>query len=166
MNYNNIIIKKIGYLFVAMAFMTFFTSCDTEKAADESDIALDEMRGKWVVDITWDGEFYDSNTISTYNTSFNDTDAMWVDDLEHGWGLKAKVNVDPNALTFSGSDLDELYYGVTVNITGGQIIKNGATTPTGDVVDSIYFEAEFSDIPGQIWVYSGYKSTAQVDDLP
>lgn len=166
MKYNNKLVKKIRCLFVAMVFMASFTSCDNDTLADESNIALEEMRGKWVVDMTWDGSPQGTNTISTYNSSDNGTDAMWIDDLEHSWGLKTKVNVDFNALSFSGNDLDELYYGVTVTITGGQIIKNGATTPTGDVVDSIYFEAEFSDIPGEIWVYSGYKSTAQVDDLP
>ncbi len=161
-------IKKIGYLFLTLAIVTSFQSCDQESIPDDSDINLDEigMRDKWVVDIVWDGDLYDTNTISTYNTSNNDTNAMWLDDLQHGWGLKAKVNVNPDALTFSGTDLDELYYGVTVTITEGQIIKRGATTPSGEVVDSIYFKAEFSDIPGEIWEYSGYRSTAKVDDLP
>ncbi|WP_458627536.1 lipid-binding protein [Winogradskyella sp. PC D3.3] len=163
---NNKIIKKISYLFVTITFMMVFTSCDTDTVADQSDIAIKKMGGTWVVDMTWDGDFYSSNTISTYNNSYNDNDVMWIDDLEHGWGLKTQVNADINALTFSGSNLDELYYGVTVNVTNGQIVKNGATTPTGDIVDSIYFEVEFSDIPGEIWIYSGYKSTAQVDDLP
>lgn len=166
---HNIILKKISYLFVALVMVTSFSSCDQEESiADKSDIALDafEMRSKWVVDMTWDGAPQGTNTIVTYNTSNNDTNAMWLDDLEHGWGLKAKVTVDPNALTFSGNDLEELYWEVTVTITEGQIVKGGATTPSGEVVDSIYFKAEFSDIPGEIWEYSGYRSTAKVDDLP
>ena len=69
-------------------------------------------------------------------------------------------------MTFDGSGLDELYYGVTVDITESKIVKGGTTTPSGDVVDSISFKAKFSDIPGEIWEYSGYKSTAKIDDLP
>ncbi len=161
-------IKKIGYLFFTLALVTNFQSCEQESVADESDIALDQigLRSKWVVEIIRDGSFFDNNTISTYNTSANATDAMWVDDLEHGWGLKAKVNLNPEALTFSGNDLDELYYGVTVTITEGQVIRGGATTPSGETVDSISFKAVFSDIPDEVWEYAGYRSTAKVDDLP
>lgn len=153
---------------MALAMVTLITSCDQESIADESNIALDEfgLRSTWVVDIDANGDNQDHNTIRTYNTSDNGTSSMWLDDLEHGWGLKAKVNVDVNTLTFSGNDLDELYYGVTVTITDGKIIKNDATTPSGDVVDSIYFKAEFSDLPGVIWEYYGYKSTSKVNDLP
>ena len=91
---------------------------------------------------------------------------MWLDDQEHSWGLLAKVPLNLQALTFGGAGLDELYYGVPVNITEGKIIKGGATAPSGDVVDSISFKAEFSDIPGEIWEYSGYKSTGKIGDLP
>ena len=167
MKYNTIL-KKISLLFLAITLTTSFVSCDNESDADISDVALDElgMRGTWVVDIDADGDNQAFSTISTYNSADNSTSTMWLDDQQHGWGLKAKVNVDPNSLTFSGTDLDELYYGVTVTITEGQIVRNNATTPTGDVVDSIYFKAEFSDLPGVIWEYYGYKSTAQVEDLP
>ena len=116
--------------------------------------------------MTQDGEPQGTNTISAYNTGANDKNQVWLDDLENGWGLRAKVPLDLQALTFSGSGLDELYYDVTVDITEGKIIKAAATTPSGDVVDSIFFKAEFSDIPGEIWEYSGHKSTAKVDDLP
>lgn len=164
----NIILKKISYLFVALAMVTSFTSCDQDSLPDESDIALDafELRSTWVVDIDADGDHQDFNTIRTYNTGDNGTSEMWLDDLQHGWGLKAKVSVNPESLTFSGTDLDELYYGVTVTISEGQIIRGNANTPSGEVTDSIYFKAEFSDLPGVIWEYYGYKSTAKVDDLP
>ena len=162
-----IILKKLSYLFVSIVFITSFVACDkVEPVPDKSDILISEVTGKWVVDFIWDGDPQGTNTISIYNTGANDANLMWIDDLEHSWGLKAKVPVDLGAMTFGGAALDELYYGVTVNITEGQIIKGGATTPSGDVVDSISFKAEFSDIPGEIWEYSGYKSTAKVNDLP
>ena len=162
---NKIILKKLSYLFLSLALIATVVSCDqVESVPDDSDIVLQDIVAEWVVDIDWAGDFYDFNTISTYNTSDNSATQMWLDDQQHGWGLKAKVNVD--GLTFSGENLPELYYGVTVTITNGVIVKNAATSPSGDVVDSISFNAEFSDIPGEIWTYSGRKSTGKIADLP
>ena len=162
-----IILKKLSFLFFNFVLVTSFVACEKiESVPDDTDILISEVTGKWVVDIVRDGDPQGTNTISTYNTGANGNNLMWLDDLEHSWGLKAKVSLNLQALTFSGSDLDELYYDVTVDITEGKIIKGGATTPSGDVVDSIFFKAEFSDISGEIWEYSGYKSTAKVDDLP
>ena len=163
----NIILKRFSFLILTLVMVTSFSSCEQEESVpDQSDILIEDVTGKWVVDIDADGDPQAHNTISTYNTSYNDTDAMWLDDEQHGWGLKAKVNYNPDSMTFSGTDLEELYYGVTVTITEGQIVKDAVTTPSGDVVDSIYFKAEFSDLPGVIWEYYGYKSTAKLDDLP
>lgn len=161
-----IISKKISLLFVCIIFVTSFVACETESVPDESDIAISEVTGTWVVDMIYDGDDQGTNTISIYNTGANDTNVMWIDDQEHSWGLKAQVPLDLAALTFGGSTLDELYFGVTVDITEGVIVKGGATSPSGDVVDSISFKAEFSDIPGEIWEYSGYKSTGKINDLP
>lgn len=164
---NNIILKKLSYLLLSFAVVMFFVACDeVESVPDESDILISEVTGTYVVDMVWDGDPAGTNTISIYNTGDNDAGFMWIDDQEHSWGLKAKVPLNLGAKTFSGSDLDELYYGVTVTITDGVIVKNGATAPSGDVVDSISFKAEFSDIPGEIWEYSGYKSTGKIGDLP
>ncbi len=166
MRYNKIL-KRISYLFLSFALITSFVSCDqVESVPDASDIVISEVTGTWVVDMTWDGDFYDTNTISIYNTGANDSNLMWLDDQQHGWGLKAKVPLNLDAMTFSGADLEEQYYDVTVTITEGKIIKGGATAPSGDIVDSIYFKAEFSDIPGEIWEYTGYKSTGKIGDLP
>ncbi|CAM3522563.1 lipid-binding protein [Zobellia roscoffensis] len=159
--------KKLSYLFLSFALISSFISCDqVESEPDDSDILISEVTGKWVVDMIYNGDPQGTNTISIYNTGANDTDMMWIDDLEHSWGLKAKTPLNFEALTFGGSDLDELYFDVTVTISEGKIVKGGATTPSGDVVDSISFKAEFSDIPGEIWEYSGYKSTAKINDLP
>lgn len=163
----NILLKNLKYFLLSIAITASFVSCEPQESVpDASDINVKEMTGTWVVDIFWDGDPQGTNTIVTYNTAANLASEFWLDDLGHGWGLKAKVNTNLGALTFSGTDLDELYYGVTVTITEGQITKRGATTPSGDVVDSITFKAEFSDIPGDIWEYTGYRSTAKIEDYP
>lgn len=165
----NTIMRNIGLLSLALALSTATISCDPiESVPDDSDIAIDAfgLRSTWVVEFYWDGDFAGENTIRTYNTGDNSTSEMWLDDIQHGWGLLAKVPLNTDTMSFNGSDLDELYYGVTVTITESRITKDGATTPSGDVVDAIYFKAEFSDIPGSIWEYTGYKSTAKVEDYP
>lgn len=163
----NIILKKLSYLFLSLALITSFVSCDqVESVPDASEIAIQDLMGTWVVSIDVEGETAAEHiVISTYNNSANTSDAMWLDDQEHYYGLKAKVNLDFDGSTFSGTDLDELYYEVKVTITDGTIIKGGATAPSGDVVDSIYFKAEFSDSPGTIFEHYGYKSTGKIADL-
>ncbi|MFH4965044.1 lipid-binding protein [Gaetbulibacter sp. M235] len=162
----NIILKKLSLLLLSLTLMTSFVSCEEDDVTPEPNgVLTDDVRGTWVVDMYWDGDFYDHNTISTLNTGDNDADKIWIDDQGHGWGLLAKVNFDPNTLTFSATDADEHYYGVTVTINGS-ITKGGATTPSGETVDSIHFEVEFSDIPGEPWIYEGYKSTAKIEDYP
>lgn len=163
--------KKFKYNIVNSLVLILFTcalvvSCDEGGELDPGETALVEVAGDWVVEIERDGSHWDHNTISTYNTAANSPTVMWLDDLGHGWGLKAKVPVNLQAKTFGGNNLEEIYYDVTVNITEGVIIKNGATAPSGTVVDSIYFKAEFSDIPGQIWEYYGYKRTGHLEDEP
>lgn len=160
-------IKKYITLPLLGLFLSFsFISCDEVEDADVGGTAIEEVAGDWVVEIERDGAHYSHNTISTYNTADNSSSEMWLDDIEHGWGLKAKVNLNLQDLTFSGNDLEELYYDVTVTITNGVVIKNGTTAPSGTVVDSISFNAEFSDIPGEIWHYYGYRRTGFPEDEP
>ncbi|GAA3616429.1 lipid-binding protein [Flavivirga amylovorans] len=154
------IIKSVILLFT----LSIFISCDEGGDPDPGATAIAEIAGDWVVNITRDGADYAHDHISTYNTSANSITEMWLDDQQHGWGLKAKVNLDLASKTFSGTDLEETYFDVTVTVTDGQIITDGATAPSGTVTDSITFTAEFSDIPGEIWVYSGYRRTGFLED--
>lgn len=162
-------ILKIKFLSIAVMVLfgtVLFTSCDETESYEVGLANVIEASGDWVVEIEKDGEHYDHNTISTYNTSDDSSSEIWLDDQGHGWGLKSKVNINLEDLTFSGNDLEEVYYGVTVTITDGAIIKNGSTAPSGTVVDSISFYAEFSDDPGVIWHYYGYKRTGFAEDEP
>jgi len=44
--------------------------------------------------------------LDTYNTSTDNPNEMWIDDNENFWEFKGKISVDPNALTFSGTDVE------------------------------------------------------------
>ena len=164
MRYNKIL-KRISYLFLSFALITSFVSCDqVESVPDESDIKIEALTGGWVVDITRNGDFQANIHMDTYNTSANTTTAMWIDDQNNYYGLKTKVDLNFTSKTFSSTDSDELYYGVTVTVSDGVITKDGATAPSGDTVDAISFSVVFSDDPTGVWEFTGYKRTGKIED--
>jgi len=159
------ILKKISYLFLSFALITSFTSCEPEESVpDVSPIQIEALSGGWVVDITRNGELQTNISMDTYATADNLTTEMWIDDQNNYYGLKTKVNLDFASKTFSSTDSDELYYGVTVTVSDGVITTGGATAPSGTVVDSISFSVVFSDDPDGVWGFSGYKKTGQIGD--
>lgn len=83
--------------------------------------------------------------LDTYNTVANDPNEMWVDDNTNFWEFKGKVSVDPNTLTFSGTDVQNQYYESKFSVSNGKILMKAATTPSGMPADSIVFDVAFDD---------------------
>ena len=171
MNYNKLF-QKISFMFLAFALSISFVSCEQQESVpDDSGIAAEDMMGSWYVEFLVDGvDVYGLGLqkINTYNTSENDGTSMWIDDNEHTWYFKVNCPINPSNMTFSGTGLYSNYdgYEVDVNITNGQITKNGTTSLGGYTADEIYFEAEFSDDPGTIYQLVGYRYTGYVTDNP
>ena len=117
----NINIIKI---FLCLTLALGFTSCDEGGDPDPGATAVVEMAGDWTVDVSRNGALQTNIHISTYNTAANVPTEMWLDDQNNYYGLKTKVNVDLATMTFSSTDSDELYYGVTVTVSDGIITKN------------------------------------------
>ncbi len=158
--------KKIFKYITVVLFVTAFLSCETEEGFEDFPVeksAINEVSGDWIVEIYRDGVLDGVDVITTGNTSANLTTEMLLDDQQHGWGLRTKVNLDLATMTFSGSDLPELYFDVTVTIDGS-FTKNGGTTPLGATTDAISFTAVFSDIPDEVWEYKGYKRSGFLED--
>ena len=101
--------------------------------------------------------------IATYNTASN-TDSIWVDDLENIWQFKVKAKVNYDSLTFSASQSQNEYYNITVNLTKGKVFVGQGKSKSGNLTDSIYMEAEFSDDPGTTYVISGHARTRFAED--
>ena len=146
--------NKIKLIFASLSIILFtvFTSCDETEDVDPGGTSVEKMAGDWYVEFLVDGvDVYGlgHNLISTYNTSDNGQE-MWIDDHTNIWWFKVKSPVNTGNRTFSGATLDSDVdgYVITVNITNGVIVKDGATTSGGNTSDSISFEAEFSDDPG------------------
>lgn len=114
---------------------------------------------------TFDNSYY---TLSTYNTSSNKADSMWVDDGfasatgKPFWQIKGKVATDVSNRTFSGADIANQDYDSKFTIINGKILPKAATAPgTKLKTDSIYLEIQFNDdpVPGTIHKVGGYART-------
>lgn len=157
---------------MAVTLFGGLTSCGDD--FDPGGTAVKEMSGDWYVFLTVDGvDVFNLGYIKirTYNTAANDDNLLWVDDEVGGYWMKGKIPADPANLTFGGTDIDNQSldnngnpYEITFNLTNGVILPDAATTSGGNVSDSIYFETEFSDDPGTIYVWSGYKRTGFDED--
>ncbi|MCS3796015.1 lipid-binding protein [Niastella sp. OAS944] len=104
--------------------------------------------------------------ITTYNTSANE-DSMWISTTKAPNAFLVKVKIDPSSLTFSVQNSKNFTSNLisTVNITNGKVIPKGGKSQTGNITDSIYMEAEFSNAPGVKHIFSGVARTRfEADD--
>ncbi|KAB7528215.1 hypothetical protein F8C76_10100 [Flagellimonas olearia] len=142
-------------------------SCDKHEALEVDQTALKDLSGDWYVRLFINNEeALEYSLITTTNSA--DVNSLWIDDHHHIWDFKVVCPADGENLSFSGANLPSNVdgYEVDINITNGLIIKEGTIAPGGSVVDSIYFEAEFSDDlnPGTIYQLAGYRRTGLAAD--
>jgi len=158
--------KNIVKALIFLTSLVVFVSCDEGGDPDPGVTSVVEMSGDWFVQTFVGGDMVaDYARISTYNTAADDGTEIWVDDHSNIWGFKVKSPINLTGLTFSGAALEsDLVDVITVNITNGIIIKDGATTSGGNTADSISFEAEFSDDPGTTYMLIGYKRNGLLED--
>ncbi|MDR2927495.1 MAG: hypothetical protein LBV41_04755 [Cytophagaceae bacterium] len=96
---------------------------------------------------TW-VDYYGTGTTSvlTYSSAANTPTELIVDDNHTFWDYKIKVNANIDAKTFAVDNTPNLAYDdCNVSIIGGKILEGAATTPGGNVADSILFYVKFSD---------------------
>ncbi len=101
--------------------------------------------------------------LATYNTAAN-TNEIWVDDEHNIYDFKVKAQADFNALTFNASKAQNEYYAITVDIANGKVLTNAAHSKSGNIVDSIYMEAKFSDDPTSTYIIKGTARTMLIED--
>jgi hypothetical protein len=101
--------------------------------------------------------------IATYNTSIN-PDSIWIDDLGNWYGFKCKAKVDLAGLTFSAQDASNEYSSVTMTITNGKILRGAGISKAGNVTDSIYLEATFSDTTAKFKIAGVARTRWDNDD--
>ncbi len=155
-------------ILLSIFILNLISSCAND-GYDEYDAGgspTEKMNGEWFVDvIDSDGNVLVAHALhKTYDTTDGDG-KMYIDDMKNGWYLGGLVNANTDDLTFNVTDEDNFQDpGTTFNITEGKILKDAAHSPTGAVVDSIYFKGEFSYDPGNILTFSGYKRTGFLEE--
>jgi len=142
----------------------FLSSCEKD---DILKTATVNMAGEWSVtadavddqgEVVYE-DFFGIGTflLDTYNTASNESTEMWIDDNTNFWDFKSKINTNYSALTFDVTDYP-IYDGCISTITEGKILYGAATTPSGEVADSIVFYISFSDDPYPAdYGYSKYR---------
>lgn len=157
--------KKIFLLSGTIIFL--LSSCEKKNLPDVASTAAEKMANEWWVTLdqggVQDASGYGHFKIATYNTSAND-DSIWIDDFQNGWEVKFKAKADYSNLTFAASNAVNEYYAITVNVTDGKILPNAGHSKSGNVVDSIHMQIEFSDDPGTIYEMNGVARTRFAED--
>ncbi len=155
-------------LLILFAFLSIgMMSCDLGNDPDVGGTATQAVAGEWYTTFTIAGEDVYGlgyQLITTANTAANVPTEFIIYDDAHTWDYKVKTPLNLNAKTFGGTSLPNLSYDITVNIANGKILPGAATSSGGNVTDSIYFEAEFSDDPGTIYQVAGYRRTGFLED--
>ena len=163
--------KKVLYLATMLLCMAI-TSCQKEEIGGT---ATESLAGQWYVQanmVNDDGSVIEDPyglgrfQILTYNTSANNPNEIWVDDIKNFWNFKVKANGDINTLTFGAVNAENQRGDeITINITNGKIIKSGGMQNNGSPADYITMDVEFSDDPGTIYRLEGvrYSGLAEND---
>lgn len=165
---------NINKILFSLLVLTFMSSCSDEGYADydPGSSSTQRLDGEWFVDITdADGNLLVGHALhKTYsdsegNLTLSDRIAPGSAATSFsGWWLVTNVDYDLDNLTFSASGAENSADGSIVNITEGKILKNAAISPTGAVVDSIYFKGEFDYDPGNVLIFSGRKRTGFLEE--
>lgn len=155
-------------LLILFAFLSIgMMSCDLGNDPDVGGTTTQAVAGEWFTTFTIGGEDVYGlgyQLITTSNTAANTAGEFLITDDGHTWDYKVKSPLNLDAKTFGGTGLTNLAYDITVNIANGKILPGAATSSGGNVTDSIYFEAEFSDDPGTIYQVAGYRRTGFLED--
>jgi hypothetical protein len=160
---------NITTLLLSVVFVTSFSSCDEGGEPEPGGTTTERFAGDWhIIGFEPDGVTPafggDYVLYSTYNAASNDEN-FWIDDHGTFFELKGKAQANLADLTFSSQvNTEELYTGGTVTITNGKILEDAAHSFGGNVVDSIYFEAEFDWDPGTVYKFGGHKRTGWLAD--
>lgn len=164
---------KSKYLVLTFLAFTFaLTGCFEDLQTTQSSIG--DLAGEWYVTNKIDGGdvFGDGyQTITTTNTAADVNTEMWIDDHNHHYWFRAKVNLNSGSQTFavdtflsSVIDPNDDLYEVEMNVFNGQIISGAGLTRSGKATDSIYFEAQFADWGTDTFVFSGHRRSGLPED--
>jgi len=155
--------KKLIYS-LAVLFVLLI-SCDVKEDYEQINSKAVEYAGQWYFTVTSsDGatvyKIYDNTTLITYNTSDDLATEIWIDDQSGFFPSKFKAVLNGNLEMFSAARSENEYFDSDTvepaeatsiglvstviqpfnafEVVSGSILKDVATTKTGNIVDSIF----------------------------
>jgi hypothetical protein len=130
-----------------------------------------KMANGWWVNVSVQGQAGNLNSVpfffATYNNAANSPDSIWVDDLGNFWDFKVTAAANYPGLLFQTAGALNNYYADTVVIANGKILPKAGHSRAGNITDSIYLEAKFSDdVPsyGNTYIIAGTARTGFDED--
>jgi hypothetical protein len=106
--------------------------------------------------------------LSTFNTSSNTTDSLWVWDNGNFWDFQVKAAYDPATKTFSVTEGTNVSYPDSeVTIIDGKILLGQGLSSSGVKTDSIYLSSSYNDDTpayGTQYVLAGHRRTGFLED--
>lgn len=165
-------LKKTFKYFAMLLAVIGISSCEKDEIGGT---AVQDMCGEWYVMV--DGVDADGNVtyedpfglgyfpFYTYNTNANLPTEMYIDDDGKFWTFRVIVDVDYEARTFQAVGAEDDYYGISVDVVDGKVVKDGAISQYGYVADGISFLVAFEDDSYRtagywdyLWIH-GYRQT-------
>ena len=149
---------------IVLIFGTAFIGACSKNLPDTGATTAVKVANEWWVTVDDGTGPGDPVKIATYNTASN-PDSIWIDDFGGNvWDMKFKVKVDLANFTFATQKSQNQNYNITVAIANGKILSKAAKSKSGNITDSIYMEAEFSDDPGTKYIIAGHARTEFSED--
>lgn len=162
--------KQIKKILISLLAIIAFTSCETYGDYETEYSVIYPLCGEWVVNV------YDASgavtsegvTLSTYNTTDNAPDKMWMKmgSASSKHGIRGKVNCNVAALDFSGDNVPNLLdskdgstSATTFTVSAGKVVLNGHDLSAGQKADAIEFTLSNSKYPGVTLTVKGFRKT-------
>lgn len=156
-------------LFITLISL-IISSCDVKEDFEVEKSKVVVAAGQWYVNYA-DSAGAESGYIllNTFNAAADDGTQLWITDQGGFWDYKAKVPINIDQLTFSGTGLSNASYDSNVDILNGQIFLNGGKSTSGVVTDSIAFDIVFSDsgpegTTPELYKVYGHRRTGFLED--
>ncbi|MCO4293267.1 hypothetical protein NF867_10360 [Solitalea sp. MAHUQ-68] len=165
------------------------TSCEKVESDDITYVAPSgKFAGEWFVTLK-DGGVNALTGVKPYAKliTFNDVnkgDSLWVQTINLSYvnpadkatyttsfaskALKVKSLTQPTAMNFSVEAGKNIVNGATnkITIVNAKVLPGQGKAFTGTVVDSIYMEVQYSDVPGKTFILSGHQRSGFPADEP
>jgi hypothetical protein len=167
--------KQIKHLFFLLVSLVTLAACETYGDYEIEYTPIHPLGGQYRITVYEGDQQVYRNYCYIGNTTDNDTDKCWIRigaynfAATNPWSINGKIDCNVAALTFQGSDIENLAGNVasstgTFTLTDGKVVLGGVVAPSGTTADAISFTFTNSRFPGRTFRAEGYRYTGWGED--